>query len=324
MLRTVDDTNRLIAQGKRLHVAGDAGALGRLGRGDWIGGTIPYFLTEAGGRVDRERVFVTELPKEVRAVDIDFIAPDRLDEIPDRAPAGGFTLIVLPAMSDAHTKYAIGAHDLPGLFETPVIGWIAGMHLDDLGHAQAMVFNGRTGEASADRVIALRAGVAGHVTPRIGIINVFSQGDGDRFVFPETSFAADDCRINGRSASFYEYAKARQIDSRRPLVADLSGEMINVSFQTVDDATHSVRFYAPVVAGVEYRQAASVDDYRDALLSHVAARPVTPVFSCNCILNYLYADLAGDKALSITGPATFGEIAYVLLNQTLVYLELAG
>jgi len=51
---------------------------------------------------------------------------------------------------------------------------------------------------------------------------------------------------------------------------------------------------------------------------------VTPVFSCNCILNYLYADLAGDKALSITGPATFGEIAYVLLNQTLVYLELAG
>jgi hypothetical protein len=103
----------------------------------------------------------------------------------------------------------------------------------------------------------------------------------------------------------------------------MSGEMINVSFQGIDDATRSVRFYAPVLAGAEYRQAAALDDYRGSLLAHVAAHPVTPVFSCNCILNYLYADLAGDKALSINGPATFGEIAYVLLNQTLVYLELA-
>ena len=109
---------------------------------------------------------------------------------------------------------------------------------------------------------------------------------------------------------------------RLPLVADLSGEMINVSFQSVDDASRSVRFYAPVLAGIEYRQAAPLDDYHDALLAHVAANPVTPAFSCNCILNYLYAGLAGDRPLSITGPATFGEIAYVLLNQTLVYLEL--
>ncbi|HEY1933481.1 MAG TPA: hypothetical protein VGG99_15825 [Acetobacteraceae bacterium] len=323
MLRTVDETNRLIAQGRRLHVAGDAAALGKLARGDWIGGTIPYFLTAEGGCVDRERVFVTELPAEVAAVDIGFVAPDRLADIPDGAPDHGFSLIVLPAMSDAHAKYAIGAHDLPGLFETPVIGWVAGVHLDDLGHAQAMAFNGRTGEAATDRIAVLRAHVADQVTPRIGIINLFQQGDGDRFVFPETGFAADDCRINGQRASFHEYAKAREIDPRRPLVADLSGEMINVSFQAIDDAARLVRFYAPVLAGVEYRQAAPLDDYRDALLSHVAAQPVTPAFSCNCILNYLYADLAGDKALSITGPATFGEIAYVLLNQTLVYLELA-
>lgn len=103
----------------------------------------------------------------------------------------------------------------------------------------------------------------------------------------------------------------------------MSGEMINVSFQAIDDATRSLRFYAPVLAGVEYRQAAPLDDYRASLLSHITATPITPAFSCNCILNYLYADLAGDKALTIHGPATFGEIAYVLLNQTLVYLELA-
>jgi hypothetical protein len=39
-------------------------------------------------------------------------------------------------------------------------------------------------------------------------------------------------------------------------------------------------------------------------------------------LNYLYAGLEGDQPIPLGGPATFGEIAYILLNQTLVYLEL--
>jgi len=322
MLRTVEEVNTLLARGKRLHVAADAPVLARLPRGDWIGGSIPYFLTADGGRVDRERAFVTELPAEVEHVSIDFVSPDRLGDIPGRTPGHGFSLIAVPAMSDVHVKYAVDAHDLPGIFDNPVIGWVAGVHLDDLGRAKPVVFNGRTGESSSDRIVALRAEVSASVTPRIGIINLFRQGGGDRFEFGATGFASDSCRINGKTASLYDYARASRLDLQRPLVADLSGEMINVSFQAVDDAAKLVRFYTPVLAGVEYRQAAPLGDYRAALLTLLTANPVTPTFSCNCILNYLYADLAGDKALSITGPATFGEIAYVLLNQTLVYLEL--
>jgi hypothetical protein len=44
----------------------------------------------------------------------------------------------------------------------------------------------------------------------------------------------------------------------------------------IDDATRSTKFYAPVLAGVEYRQAAPLDDDRAALLAHVAANPVAP------------------------------------------------
>jgi hypothetical protein len=322
MLYTVHDANALIAAGKPLHIAGDAASLVRLARGNWIGGTIPYFLTETGGRVERERVFVTELPPSVREAEIGFIAPDRLSDIPAAAPDHGFSLIVVPAGSEAHVGYAVGAHDLPGIFETPVVGWVAGVHLDDLGRQTPKVFNGRTGEASVTHIAALRAHVSANLTPRIGIINLFRQGPGDRVRFPKTGFTADDCWVNDEPASFHAYAKSHRLDPRLPLVADLSGEMINVSFQSVDDASRSVHFYAPVLAGIEYRQAAPLDDYHGALLAHVAANPVTPVFSCNCILNYLYAGLAGDRPLSITGPATFGEIAYVLLNQTLIYLEL--
>jgi hypothetical protein len=98
--------------------------------------------------------------------------------------------------------------------------------------------------------------------------------------------------------------------------------MINVSFQALDEAARRVRFYAPVLTGVEYRQAAPVGDYRSGLSAFLANHRVAPVFSCNCVLNYLYAGLQGGQPIAIGGPATFGEIAYVLLNQTLVYLQI--
>ncbi len=49
---------------------------------------------------------------------------------------------------------------------------------------------------------------------------------------------------------------------------------------------------------------------------------VAPVLSCNCILNYQYGELEGRKIPPFTGPVTFGEVAYQLLNQTLVYVEI--
>ena len=321
-LHTVAEANALISDGKILHVAGDEAALGRLRPGAWIGGTIPYFLTADGGLVDRERVLVTELPAEVKGTHIRFVDAAHLADIPGTAFEHGFSLVVIPGMSDAHAKYANEIGEVPGLFEKPIAGWIAGVHLDDLGKVKPKVFNGRTGEAAADRIVVLHAELPADVMPRIGIINLFAQGGGDRIEFPETGFSADACKINGQPGSFYDYVKAHQLDQRMPLVADHSGEMINVSFQALDDAKHRVLFYAPVMPGVEYRHAAPVGNYRERLMSHLASEPVTPLFSCNCILNYLFAGLEGDQPIAIGGPATFGEIAYVLLNQTLVYLQL--
>jgi hypothetical protein len=39
-------------------------------------------------------------------------------------------------------------------------------------------------------------------------------------------------------------------------------------------------------------------------------------------LNYLYSGLEGRNTAPFVGPITFGEIAYQLLNQTLVYLQM--
>jgi hypothetical protein len=107
-----------------------------------------------------------------------------------------------------------------------------------------------------------------------------------------------------------------------PLVADYCGSMVNVSFQAVDEKAKTVALYAPVFKGVEYRIAEPVSDYVREFSARIPEGSLQPVFSCNCILNYLYSELEGKKTGSITGPITFGEIAYQLLNQTLIYLEI--
>jgi hypothetical protein len=63
-------------------------------------------------------------------------------------------------------------------------------------------------------------------------------------------------------------------------------------------------------------------DYRLALIAAAKKLSLAPAFSCNCVLNYVHGKLEGDQFIPMPGPATFGEIAHVLANQTLVYLTI--
>ena len=115
---------------------------------------------------------------------------------------------------------------------------------------------------------------------------------------------------------------AKKIDTRLPLVANYSGAMINVSIKGVDTSSKVVDFYAPVFDDIEYRFAAPVADYVQAFNTQLPQGTENVAFACNCILNFLYSELEGKKVPTMLGPMTFGEIAYQLLNQTLVYLTI--
>ena len=76
-------------------------------------------------------------------------------------------------------------------------------------------------------------------------------------------------------------------------------------------------------AGVSYRHARPVSDYVSEFTSHLpSGLDGRVVFSCNCILNYLFSGLEGRRTGGMVGPITFGEIAYQLLNQTFVALRI--
>lgn len=321
MFITPEEAARRIRSGEVLLLAAQEDVLRGLPAGEWIGGTIPYFMTEEGGTTSRTRVFATPVPGEAIATRIAVYDADRLPRICAEAPENGLTYLILPAASAVHARFAQDAPEYEQMYLKPLVGWIAGVHLDDLGTARPAVVDGRTLAVLTDKAVALHAELPAHRRARIGIVNLFRQGGGDVLVFPAGGFSAERVAVNGVERNLADYLVGAGIDTRLPLVADYNGAMVNVSFQHVDRAARRVDFYAPVFAGVPYQIAAPVADYLAAFSQALPAGP-SPVFACNCILNYLYSGLEGKRTAGVTGPITFGEIAYQLLNQTLVYVAL--
>ncbi|TVR68936.1 MAG: hypothetical protein EA427_09295 [Spirochaetaceae bacterium] len=321
MLKTIGEMEQELQAGKAFFIAGEEELLKKLPRGNWIGGTIPYFMAETGGVVTQEKVFATEVPPGTVETSISWYTEKSLPRLPGDSPDNGFTFVIIPATSATHVSFAQNAPEYEGNFLKNLIGWISGVHLNDLGSKAPKVFNGKTGENSAQDTISMHCTLEEGRIPTIGIINLFRQGDGDTITFDETGFSVGECRINGERENFAKYLTRIEADTRLPLVANYSGAMVNVSFQAVKPEEGVVDLYAPVFSGVEYRIAAPVGDYVTEF-SRLLPSGLDTAFSCNCILNFLYSELEGKVTAGMAGPVTFGEIAYQLLNQTLVYLEI--
>lgn len=322
-LMPLDQAAELIASGRFLSIAGDEQALRQLPTGHWIGGTIPYFMAETGGTVSRDAVFVTEIAGNAEPPTLRLYDPAGLPQICRNAPESGYSILILPAFSDCHARFARNAPNYEEMYMKPLIGWVAGVHLDDLGTITPKVVLGSTGEFAENQAAVMDVPLPPERFAQIDIVNLFRPGRGPAITFAETGFTAGSCLIDGQPGNLADHLLDQGIDTRLPLVADYSGAMINVSIKAVDRAARSVDFYAPVFPGVAYRVAEPVDDYVAAFRAALPELDNGISFSCNCILNYLYSDLQGKRTGQAVGPITFGEIGYQLLNQTLVYLSVS-
>jgi len=318
----IDEVADLIKQGKKLLLAGDEELLKKLPDGTWIGGSIPYFMAEKGGMISKELIYVTEIPSFIKEVICKSYDIATVKNIYKDGFDNGFSVIIIPSSSETHLSFAINAPDYKDFATKPMIGWISGVLLDDLGKKTPKTFIGSGKSISDKDAVVMHVNLPAEKYAEINIINIFTQGNGDVIEFPESGFQATDVIINGQKQNFADYVTQKHLDVRLPLVADYNGTMINISLQEINRDKKTVSFYAPVFKGISYKQAAPIDSYIKQFTKLIPdGNAQAIVFSCNCILNYLYSELEGKKTGVITGPITFGEIAYQLLNQTLVTLE---
>jgi hypothetical protein len=132
-LLPTEEVIQLVQQGRALALAAPQSELQRLPLGRWIGGTIPYFMLAEGGAVSRAgHVFVTDLSS-LGDVSIAFHPADDLAGIVREAPANGFSYTIIPAGCPAHRRFAADTAGYADAFLKPTVGWIAGVHLDELG-----------------------------------------------------------------------------------------------------------------------------------------------------------------------------------------------
>lgn len=320
-LMKVGDVADLIKGGASLALAGPEAALDQLPAGNWIAGTTPYFMTAEGGCVATDdMVFVTDLSV-VGDVSVASYGVDELADISGKAPEHGFALVILPGMSQCHEEFALGAPTYPDTFLKPVVGWIAGYDLDKGGSAS--VYDGTGPHKHDNRAVVLNIAWEEGALALPEIANPLQAGNGDVLTFAKAGFTHRTALVNGVETPLAAYLHDKGFaDGKLPLVGDYGGSGINASIQRIDEATGNVIFYAPLFAGVDYRFAAPLASYPAAFAEVLKDKSFDGVFwSCNCILNFLYGELVGKKIGGVAGPVTFGEIAYQLVNQTMVTIR---
>jgi hypothetical protein len=321
-LQSLEDVKKMIEEGKILSLAGDESVLAMLPKGNWIAGTIPYFMTkDKGGVFSKEEIYVDDFTKFAEDFKIVSYNRNNFKTISDNLFENGFTLFIIPAFSEMHEYFAVNYWQIKNLYKNPFVGWISGFDLNTEG-AKAMTVNGSTYESSTNDAIAIHVKLPDNKKAGISIVNIFNQDkQSDTIQFLKQGFSAEICLINGEEVNFAEYIINNKIDTKLPIVADYSGIKINVSIREVDEENKIVHFYAPIFENRPYKLAEPIDDYISEFDAKVSKHYNEKAFSCNCILNYLYGDLE-NKLIEIGGPITFGEIAFSLLNQTLVYMTI--
>lgn len=319
MLLTLEETIKLIQSGKILHIAADESMLNRLPKGNWIAGTTPYFITDQGGVVCKDKLFVDEI---TCSADWKIAVYDQnhvMDLISD-AYSNGICLLILPFASDVTARFSKEAPHADDLLMVPTIGWVSGYDLDENGMAK--VYDGTSGSSFTDKAVALHINLPANKAASLEIVNIFNMAENSpKIEFDEDTMSIRYCRVDGQKVLFADYLAENKVNLQLPLVTNCNGIFINVSIKSVSE-DKTVELYAPVFSGNVYSFADFIADYSSAFSDHLKGfEGVRPLFSCNCILNYLYGNLEGKSTPPFAGPVTFGEIAYQLLNQTLVYAQ---
>jgi hypothetical protein len=205
VLHSPDEVKEMIARGELLVLAGDETLLRQLPTGRWIAGTTPYFIAEAGGVSTRDKIHVTVLPEFIESAAIQVYEEAHLDRIHRDIPQNGFAFIVIPAASPVHRSFGLNAPVSLDFAARPLIGWVSGVHLDDLGKASPKVFDGRDVRVLENHAVVLHIQLPANKKAGLGVLNIFEQGGGDTITFTENGFTVTDAYIDGEKRNLADY-----------------------------------------------------------------------------------------------------------------------
>lgn len=312
----------LIRCGYLLSVAGSEALLDQLPTGSWIGGTSHYFMAEEGGVHSEDLLLVTFLPCGA-AIAVKAYDRQNIHSLIDDAPENGFSYVIMPSGAPTLQYYSAECRRWGDLFRKPIFGWIAGVDLSALGHARSKIYDGSRRLKFEDGAVVIHVTLPSDQFASLETINVFDRRENSVVRFPREGTLVNECTFNGEPALFGDLlALNGDPQGRLPLLGDFQGASLNVSIQQVGKGSEGVSLYAPVFPDVDYHLAIAPDDYAKAIANRFVTRQTKgTICTCCCILHYVYGRLEGKKVPKLAGPLSFGEIAYLVHNQTIALLR---
>lgn len=322
-LYTTSEVASFIQEGRVMLLTGMENALRKLPKGKWIGGTSPYFM-DTIGKVNDDLIMVDDFTDCAKNVAFDHFDDETIGNLFEHQYANGFTVLVLPFDSAVHKAFANRAlHDIPGMFDNPLVGYVSCCHLEDFGKAKTYTVFGADGELSESQAVAMHVELNDGLVARTEIMN-FDVIDETTptIVFPKTSFVQSECTIDGKPANVVDYLLEyrKQRGQVVPLIARCGGALINRDIREIDEVNKTVSFFSPAEKGDEYRMSKPNGDYQKLFNEGLSQKSnVAACFSCT---SYFGGGQFEGKSINQNGVYAFGEIGYQLLNKTIVTLEI--
>lgn len=320
-LYSLGEVINLIEEKKSLIITADEGMLAQLPKGNWIGGTLPYFMTDNGFIKTKDQLYVNDLTNyginfkysKYDTSTISSIATDGFDN--------GFTFVIMPAGSDVHGVYSLNALQFENIFKNPVFGYASGFDFEDANHTGPKAFFGPDSEMLSAGAVAIHVELPENQVARVEILNPYAIDEqSDEIMFPEDSFIQTTCTVNGEEANIYDYLTSIGYELPcAPLISNTAGALINRAVMFMNPENKSVGFHSPVFKGDTYRLAEKVTDYKALFAEKLTINKKEAAYSCLCYGFKLAANIT-NETLNINGPFVFNEIAYQALNETAVYL----
>lgn len=321
-LYTKTEVINFINEGRIMLLSACSAVLDCLPKGNWIGGSSPYFMDSSGGVHTEEKIFVDDFTDIAEQYKISIYNADNIKNIAINSFENGFTLLVIPLDSDTHREFGINSLAYDKIFNNPVVGYVAGPTVDDTQKSVSKVYNGSTNKSHNQEAVAIHIKLHRNQVARAEILNVETiNPDSPSIEFPKTSFVQSDCTIDGEPANIADFILENKLKENYLIIANYNGALINRDIKHIDTDKREVSFHSPIFDDETYYLANINDNYQKLFDTKLAERKSNIPYSCSCVSYYLVGNLI-NKKINMEGVFAFGEIAFQLLNRTLVFLEI--
>lgn len=323
-LYTRQEVIDFINAGRVMLLTGSPKALKGLPKGNWIGGSSPYFVDSIGTE-DYDKIFVDDFTLVAQNCKTAVYDETNIQDIAKNGFKNGFVVVVMPIDTKVHYTFANNALGYGNMFDNPVVGYVSATTPNENGNSVSISVSGNDCIISDKLVSVLYVELPDYLAARAEIENFDTIDENSpKIIFPQNGFVQSACTINGQQANiadYFEHTVKQQPDSNMQLITSQNGALINRVIRNIDLDKGEVSFFSPLAAGDEYRLVKSGTNYVEIFNRSLSAKQCDVLTCLSCVTYFFGGNFLG-KNICVNGIYAFGEIGYQLLNKTIVTLEI--